>query len=169
MARNSLLAVLAALVLAGGVATAVVRVNDDSADQPVVAATDPTTSESPSVGASTSPPAGSDDVDPAPDASDDSVVNVGDAGASDDPEPAPEDDASEGAAPDDDASEGAAPDDDSSEGGAVNVGNDNDSSADGDDDGQAVAIDEMPNTGGGLPALLGAGVALGAAASRRRR
>lgn len=145
MARHSLLAVFAALVMAGGIATAVVR-SDDSAsvNDPVVAATD---------GADASPsepaPAGNDTVDPAPD---DTVT----------PEPAPATSAPSGAinaadtgvydgldvAPDDGATE-AAPEVDNAE--------------------PVVAVESMPNTGGGLPALLGAGVALGAVAVGRRR
>ena len=138
MARHSLLAVLASLVLAGSIATVVVR-SDDSASttDPVVAATEEATDAQTSEPA----PAGDDSVAPAPDEEAtpepapstpdaDNVVNAGDIVEPDEP---------------------AAPD----------------TTVDTSD--PVVAVESMPNTGGGMLSLLGAGVALGALATGRRK
>lgn len=144
MDRTALLALFASLIMAGGVATAVVRSGDDTVD-PVVA-----TSESASED-DVAAPAGSDDANPAPDATTPAPApdptTPAPAPDATTPEPAPD---ATTAAPAPDATETAAPapTEDASD--------------------QAVAIDEMPNTGGGLPALLGAGVAIGAAVAGRR-
>lgn len=150
MARTPLLALLAAFVLAGGIATAIVRVGDDAPDTTDVAVEETTDD---ATEADVAPPAGSDDVaDPAPDPTQ-SAINAADSGVYDDlPQPAIN--AVQSGVYDDlpAATDSAA----------------DDAAVDGNDEDSAVAIDSLPNTGGGLPALLGAGVALGAVATGRR-
>lgn len=147
MARHSLLAIFAALVLAGGIAAVVVKSDDNaSANDPVVASSD----DGSDSGSTAEPaPAGDDTIAPAPDDSSEpspaptsptpsGAINAADTGVYDDLVVAPDDTATE-----------AAPEVDDTD--------------------PVVAIESMPNTGGGLPALLGAGVALGAVATGRRR